>query len=69
MYQGRKHVRRWRYMFYGIPPARYHRGYVVVFPEQIQRPNEYLQRTKNTPDQQVWYGCPYEGDSLHLLNV
>ena len=24
---------------------------------------------KNTPDQQVWYGCPEEGGSLHILGA
>ena len=65
--QGSRHVCSWIYMFYGIPQVRYHRGYDDVSPKQSPRPHENLQLSDNTPDQQVWYGCPENFSILHLL--
>ena len=69
MPQGCGHVRSWRYTIYGSPPARDHRGYVVVLPKQIPRPHEDLKRIENTLYQFFWDACPEEGESLNLLGV
>ena len=69
MPQCSRHVRRWLYTIYGIPPTRYHRGYVVVSPKRSPRPYEKLQWAENTPYQQVRYGCPEEVSILHLLGA
>ena len=69
MPQGRGHVRSWRYTFYVTPLARDHKGYVVIFLKKSPTPHEYLQRTSNMTDQQVWYGCTEEGGSLNLLGT
>ena len=42
---------------------------LLFFPKRSPRPQEYLQRAENALDQQVWYGCPEEGGSLHILGA